>query len=409
MRRLRCKGLTFLAAFAAFNLFIISEYIQPRKVALSLDLVYDPPTSNPAQDLAQVPFSSTPRVLLVSALFPQIDQSLSQDKVATWTKNFLGQIETDIYLYTTKKAAPSVHAARVPGGKLIVDTSFASPFDVHPLRGRRLVYERMRQLDPSDNPSAERYALRNAKPFFLERATQNVAAKAHYDYVFWVDFNAFSEHHVYQNWPDTTRLQQIWKEGTSLTDRRREDLFFFPVNDGPPKESGSWTEDLGPIDAHFAEGSFFGGPPSAVRWFASMFYAYHNHYLTLGFFIGQDDTIYNSLLLLSPSRFITVWASDPTAPARGGLPPSFVTHGPLGACGSSSKYYQWWLSDRATRESMGEWWIGHGAEDDKEAVGWWKVRIACRLTRVLSAEQVLRTALGSRWKATLPTMFRLPT
>jgi len=112
-------------------------------------------------------------------------------------------------------------------------------------------------------------------------------------------------------------------------------------------------------------------------------------------------------MLLYPSRFITVWASDPSAPARGGLPPSFMGHGSLGACGGERYYYQWWLSDRTTREAISEWWMSHDLEEGEEQTnrrGWWKLRVPCRLTRVLGIESVLKRTFGDKWNVPAATV-----
>jgi hypothetical protein len=145
-------------------------------------------------------------------------------------------------------------------------------------------------------------------------------------------------------------------------------------------------------------GSFFGGPPGAMKWFSRTFYSYHDHFLTLGYFSGKDKTIYNSLLLLFPSRFITVWAHDPSASVHGRLP-VFLGHGYLGSCGKYQNYYQWWLSDRDTREKMRQWWLAN--DHDPDAVSWGKKKFPCRSTRVLGIEGILRRVFGDQW--TVPT------
>lgn len=144
-----------------------------------------------------------------------------------------------------------------------------------------------------------------------------------------------------------------------------------------------------------AQGSFFGGPPSSMKWFSRTFYSYHDHFLTLGFFSGKDSTIYNSLMVLFPSRFITVWVHDPAAVTYSRLTSVITGHGHLGACGEERYYYQWWLSDRDTREKMKQWWAAN--DQDADVVSWWKIRLPCRSTRVLGIEGVLQRVFGNKW------------
>ncbi|KAF8911670.1 hypothetical protein CPB84DRAFT_1842143 [Gymnopilus junonius] len=193
------------------------------------------------------------------------------------------------------------------------------------------------------------YALRNAKPFFVERAVEKLKMHSgkEYDYVFWNDASSFKEEHFYGAWPDPARVDRVWEEGSS------------------PKSVKDWTEDLGPVEANISQGSFFGGSPASMTWFSGIFYSYHDHFLKLGYASIRDNTaIYNALLLLHPSRFITVWMSDPSAPAHGGLPPSFLGQGHLGACGDGGYYYQWWLSDRETREKMRRLWMTSASDSE---------------------------------------------
>ena len=131
-----------------------------------------------------------------------------------------------------------------------------------------------------------------------------------------------------------------------------------------------------------------------MKWFSRTFYSYHDHFLKLGFFSGKDSTIYNSLMVLFPSRFITVWVYDPTAPTHGRLPPMFTGHGHLGSCGEERYYYQWWLGDRDTREKVRQWWVAN--DHDPYAVSWWK-KVPCRSTRVLGVEGVLQRVFGDKW------------
>lgn len=144
---------------------------------------------------------------------------------------------------------------------------------------------------------------------------------------------------------------------------------------------------------HRQSGSFFGGSPSTVSWWKRTFYAYHDHYLSLGLFVGKDQTLINAIFLLFPERIITVWYGDPNAPARSGLIPHF-DEGYLGACGSEWFYYQFWLSGRSTREKMRELWLSKSSWANWE---WWKERQKCRLTSVAALEDLFQRQFGRNW------------
>jgi len=74
-----------------------------------------------------------------------------------------------------------------------------------------------------------------------------------YDYVFWNDAGSFREISTYKNWPDPTRIEEIFEEGSRLSGTKAEDLLFFPMQH-PPYKAKDWNEDMGPIDTDFSEG-----------------------------------------------------------------------------------------------------------------------------------------------------------
>jgi len=166
---------------------------------------------------------------------------------------------------------------------------------------------------------------------------------------------------------------------------KKEDLLFFPICGVPSWRMRLWSQDMGSMDNEVSKGSFFGGSPKTIEWWQRVFYTYHNHNLSLGFFVGKDQTLINALFLLFPSRIIAVWLDDPLAPAHMGLFP-FVDEGALGRCGPEWFYYQW----RMVREIFDR--------DFRWAWSWWRDRQSCQLTRVLSMRRVLERQFGVGWR-----------
>jgi len=144
-------------------------------------------------------------------------------------------------------------------------------------------------------------------------------------------------------------------------------------------------------------GSFFGGHPNAIDWWARTFYTYHDHYLSSEFFVGKDQILINALLLLFPERFIAVWYNDPDAPAH-------LAKGDgsfLGQCSDEWFYYQFWLSNTQTKESMRDLWIYNASK--WRVWGWWRPKDTkrCEDTRMLTIKEVLRRTFGDEWKSPL--------
>ncbi|PPQ92596.1 hypothetical protein CVT25_007288 [Psilocybe cyanescens] len=384
---------------------------------LVLDTMVRPPvpqwlsfTDLDAADMGvpQLPLQSnsngTSAVLIVSAMFPLEKSKHSKQDYEVWLKSFLGPITTDIYMFTTPELADTLR--RVRGDKpIVIDTSYASPFEIPPLAGLEETYIKMNDMDKEKwHHSPGLYAIWNAKPFLLESAVNKLKEEtgAVYEYAFWNDGGSFRRDHTYSGWPDPARVQQVWEEGSRLTGTKKEDLLFFPIFQLPEPQLKDWTEDMGPIanPVQLSEGSFFGGSPSTIAWFAKIFYAYHDYYISQGLFVGIDQDVFNALFLLYPQRMFTVWMNDPDAPAHQGVTesPSLIPsleRGFLGECGAEWYYYQFWLADYSTRNSMRRMWM---KEERWRKSGWWKERTLCRLTRARSMMDILRTSFGVDWE-----------
>ncbi|KAF6761029.1 hypothetical protein DFP72DRAFT_30509 [Ephemerocybe angulata] len=250
--------------------------------------------------------TSAPRILLVSALYPLGRAKHSHDDYKWWLGNFLSHITTDVYFFAppvleqTVQQARSVNRSKDAPFFMKLNTSYESAFSVPPLRGREEAYEEMHGKDREKNMHApELYAIWNAKPFFLNEAAKEMKErwKREYDYVFWVDAGSFRIDHHYRDWPNPRTVEALFQTPAG------PHPISFPLANIPTYRYRSWQEDMGPIDEDISEGSFFGGSPDAIEWYASTFYAYHDHYLSMGYFVGKDQTFINSILLLFPERF----------------------------------------------------------------------------------------------------------
>ncbi|KAJ7644253.1 hypothetical protein FB45DRAFT_975811 [Roridomyces roridus] len=341
--------------------------------------------------------ASSTAILLVSAFYPLSKSKHTMREYETWLSNFLRPITTDMYFYTTPEMESLVRKCR---GNLTItiDTTFPSPFDIGPLSSARERYSEMHRIDrEKSRHSPELYAIWAAKPFFLDEAVQTLARSGKkYDYAFWSDAGSFRTTHKYVAWPSPARVRKLWKQGSELTEEKEEDLLFFPVTGMPHSSMIYWTQDHGPIDTEFSEGSFFGGSPSTVAWWRGTYYAYHDYYMGLGLFVGKDQTVINALFVLFPSRIISVWLDDPEAPEHKSLPS--LADGALGNCGPEWYYYQFFLAHPSERDAMRRMWQSKWSWD------FWRSRQACRLTRVSWMKELLVRIFGAGWQPPLHTI-----
>jgi len=300
-------------------------------------------------------------------------------------------VKSHIYFFTCPEMEDMVRNVRgdLP---ITINTSFTTPFDVPPLHGLQNYYDQMHEKDREKHlHSPELYAVWNAKPYLLEQAVKNMQKEGiMYEYAFWSDAGSFRDNQQYGDWPDARRVEEIWRTGSALTGTAKEDLIFYPMVLSPPPYSRHWVESDGPIDIDFSEGSFFGGRPKAIFWWSQTFYAYHDYYLfEKGLFVGKDQTVFNALFFLFSERFITVWQFDPQAPNYVGL-----LDWPLGPCGSSWFYYQFFFASENDRDAMRDVWFSQ--------VKWpwtWLTDGRCRTTRVLGVRDVLKREFGQDWTA----------
>lgn len=109
-------------------------------------------------------------------------------------------------------------------------------------------------------------------------------------------------------------------------------------------------------------------------------------------FVGKDQTLINALIFLFPSRFATVWLFDQEASAHKGVPDNSET--PLGTCGSSWFYYQWWLASAEEQEKTAGIWM---RVEDYSKESWSRWRTRCRVTRVMGMDMVLKRQFGRIW------------
>ena len=135
-----------------------------------------------------------------------------------------------------------------------------------------------------------------------------------------------------------------------------------------------------------------------MAWWARTFYAYHDYYASKGLFVGKDQTVFNAILVLFKERIITVWVYDPKAPAADKSLRFLYWINLLGSCGNEWFYYQFWLSDKETRDEMKKIWL------EPQRGKWWKKKSECRLTRVSALDSVLKRTFGEDWQGPVPTL-----
>ena len=233
-----------------------------------------------------------PQVLLVSAFYPLAKSKHTEKEYAAWMTLYLSKIKTHIYFFAPPEIEGMVRKLR---GNLpmTLNTSFASPFDIPPLKGLEGRYAEMNKVDPENAyHSSELYAVWSSKTYFLREALLNMqSAGMDVAYAFWNDAGSFREKQDFANWPALERVDEIFTQGANLSSMDKDDLFFMPMWDVPKDPLRDWTPLEGPKEYYNAisegqpvaitifrlltpfVGSFFGGRPNVIHWWYKTYWA----------------------------------------------------------------------------------------------------------------------------------------
>ncbi|GJJ08505.1 hypothetical protein Clacol_002723 [Clathrus columnatus] len=315
-------------------------------------------------------------VLLVSAFFPSPTSKHTQAEYNKSLSQFLSRITTDVYIFTTLDFEAQIKEIRgdLP---IWIDTTFQSPLEIPPLAEFQDQYHNMRKNHgsvPTGSPHV--YAMRTAKVYFLKQGLyelqgQSFPADKKYKYAFWIDFDSFPVGHTFKNWPDPFRVEKVWNDGSQLTGLAEENLIFIPLKGLPNLSMAMWWEDMGPIDNQFSQSTCFGGMTNAIDWLYEAYFAYHNHWLQRGKFVGKDESVFNAIIMLHPSRILGLWLFDPIASKALAIlsslqfssyspqepPPKEMLSTPLGECHDHNMYHIFFFGGDKERNEMTLSWL----------------------------------------------------
>lgn len=188
-----------------------------------------------------------PQILLVSAFYPLAKAKHSRKDYAQWMKLYLTKITTHIYFFAPPEMEGVVRKLRGPL-PITLNTSFASPFDIPPLKGLEGRYNEMNKVDPERAyHSPELYAVWSSKTYFLREALLNMqSAGMNIEYAFWNDAGSFRQQQDFNRWPAFERIEEIFATGAEMSGLPKEELFFMPMWDAPKEPLRDWTPLEGP-------------------------------------------------------------------------------------------------------------------------------------------------------------------
>ena len=227
---------------------------------------------------------------IVTAYFPLTKAKHSQAEYLSWLENLLSFSRSPMIIFTSADFRPVLYRLRRNGSLpsfFIVD--YQSPLEMAPIQPLVSTFELQHSIDPKRAyHSVELYAVWCAKSFMLHRSTELNPFRS--KFFLYVDAGAFrSSNYRFENWPDSSIISKV------LGDQR---LLLGMVGPLPRRYCPlNYSTNEGPIKIKLIEGGFMAGSISAVRWWASVFYATVDDYRSRDFFIGKDQSIMNAIAL----------------------------------------------------------------------------------------------------------------
>lgn len=220
-----------------------------------------------------------PQILLVSAFYPLAKAKHTRRDYARWMKLYLTKITTHVYFFAPPEMEETILRLRGPL-PITLNTSFATPFDIPPLKGLQGRYHDMNKVDPERAyHSPELYAVWSSKTYFLREGLRNMqSAGMNVEYVFWSDAGSFRQKQDFNRWPALERVEEIFTTGAELSNMSKDDLFFMPIWDVPEEPLRNWTPLGGPkeygsaisegqsLKFHFPRLMLLTFPPRFVLW-----------------------------------------------------------------------------------------------------------------------------------------------
>ncbi|OXA47695.1 protein HtrL [Folsomia candida] len=243
---------------------------------------------------------------LVTAFFGMEKAKHSLEEYKVWLKNFLGQVDTPIVIFTQPKFKDLMVQVRNgrPTHFVLYNEIWDVPWLLEP-HSLHDDYHKMHAIDPErSRHSPELYAVWNSKPWFLQ--TMSELNPFNSTYFYWMDVGCVRESDIkLGNYPNLERSLEVFGEDERSENYKKLNIFTvgrFP-NYKPPPDSNTF-EEMAEMD--FVIGTFFGGTVYSINWFSRTFYAIHDVQLSLGEFVGKDQTLYNWIATQYPDRFRVV-------------------------------------------------------------------------------------------------------
>lgn len=279
---------------------------------------------------------------IVSALMKIPTKKHSATDYLNWVKIALSSIRAaPVVIYTTPEMLPTfAELLRTHGGQATPHLALVLCDDIWsvPWLRRKVVsagenwssveeiyYNQQYRLDPEWKlHSPDLYAMWNSKPWMTAQVAKwNPFASK---YFVWVDIGAWRSHQ-FRHWPSTQHFRRLLLFGENK-------MVVGLVTPISQFDIDSYQPNRGPLARDLFQGGFFAGSKDAVGWWLEGYTRLHDYFVHDGRFVGKDQHLINSLVLLHCHKVLMIDA--------GNLPPS---------CGDRWFYFSHFLADHREKKS----------------------------------------------------------
>jgi hypothetical protein len=189
----------------------------------------------------------------------------NETSYSRWQEYFLTQIETPLIAFCDKESESVIVSLRrnKPIQVVVVDGIWSLPCYDEKMKTKYFHLRKRLRWHP------DLYAIWNAKPYFLQKATEMDLYKS--KYFLWVDIGSFRDpQHSYRWWPSVDKLNRLFSQ------RRADDMLNFAVTSADDIHDllavTNKNDEL--VKKPIIQAACFGGKKEAVQWYSTEFYRF---------------------------------------------------------------------------------------------------------------------------------------
>lgn len=221
---------------------------------------------------------------IVTAYFQLKTAKASHNTYVKWMQNMLA-INNPMVIFCDSQSMPLIQSMRNANNTIIIETKFNDFYSFKYSRAFAEHYAMDKEKNVGHNMFL--YMIWNEKSHFLKRAIELNPFNS--EYFLWVDIGCFRVPNTqYINWPNPAKIATL----------NKSKVLMLSINPFTEQELNS-IELPSFQHSNRIGGCIFGGYKDALLIWHDKYYKMLEHFISIGRFIGKDQSIMNSVYLLN--------------------------------------------------------------------------------------------------------------